>query len=69
MGEALPTALGQGVAYERFQSERWSLDKPWYHIEAIDRYAKRIFPLVKRTLAHRDRVFDESFLREALALY
>ena len=66
--EALPTAIAQGVAGEAFQDGRWSADHPWYHISAVDRYAKRIFPIVKRALAAGDS-FDETFLKEVIAAY
>jgi len=66
--EALPTALGQGLAYEKFLPERWSLDLPWYDREVVDHYAKRLYPLVKRAF-ERGGNFDESFLRRALAVY
>jgi hypothetical protein len=64
--EALPTAIAQGLAYQRFLPERWSMDRPWYHREEIDVYAKRIFPLVKQTFESGGS-FDEEFLRRALA--
>ena len=67
--EALPTAIAQGVAYQRFVPGRWSMDQRWYHIDSVDRYAKRLFPLVKQVLADDGVAFDEAFLRKAVALY
>ena len=64
--EALPTALGQGVASRRFQSD-FSLDARWYHLQEVDAYAKLIYPLVARTLRRGDRL-DAEFVREAVGL-
>ena len=66
--EALPTAIAQGVAGEVFQDGRWSPDHTWYHIAAVDRYAKRIFPIVKRALTAGDS-FDSAFLSKVIAAY
>ncbi|HET6372556.1 MAG TPA: hypothetical protein VFG76_04575, partial [Candidatus Polarisedimenticolia bacterium] len=44
--EGLPTALGQGLAERRLREEAFSLSAPWYHIDAIDRFAKLIYPQV-----------------------
>jgi hypothetical protein len=66
--EALPTALGQGVVDEEFRPRSWSTDAPWYHTAEVDRYAKEIFPLVKRALAHGLQ-FDEAFVKAALMRY
>ena len=66
--EALPTAIAQGVASEAFQDGRWSRDSSWYHISAVDRYAKRIFPIVKQALNAGDS-FDEAFLKEVIAAF
>ena len=65
--EALPTALAQGLAEERFRPG-WQAGSPWYHLPAVDRYAKRIFPLVKQALDER-RTLDESLLRELIEAY
>jgi hypothetical protein len=66
--ESLPTAIGQGVAYERFQSERWSTQMRWYHIETIDTYAKRIYPTIRAALKSH-RKFDDQLLIELIRLY
>ena len=66
--EALPTALGQGVAAQRFNDADWGMRHRWYHTQAVDRYAKQIYPLVRDTLA-AGGTFDESFLDAAVALY
>ena len=49
--EALPTALGQGVAAARFQPRSFTMRQDWYHIAEVDRLAKRIYPIVDRALA------------------
>jgi hypothetical protein len=66
--EALPTALGQGVADRTFRPGAWSKRLRWYHTDEVDGYAKALYPLVDRALA-TGRRFDEAFLRDALALY
>ena len=68
LAEALPTAIAQGVAAERFEPDDWSMRQPWYHRVEVDRYAKLLHPLVRGTLA-RDGKFDRAFLERALALY
>jgi hypothetical protein len=65
--EALPTAIAQGVADSRFRRVAWSRDAPWYHVEAIDDYAKRIFPRVRQALV-AEQVLDEALVRELVAL-
>jgi hypothetical protein len=65
--EALPTAIAQGVADSRFRRGGWSRDAPWYHVAAIDDYAKRIFPRVRRALVE-DQGLDEPLVRELVAL-
>ena len=68
LGEALPTAIAQGVAHGRFEGKTWSRSRPWYHLEEIDAYAKRLFDLLERTLANGG-TFDEAFVRSAVKLY
>ncbi|HEX5042159.1 MAG TPA: hypothetical protein VFV75_04585 [Candidatus Polarisedimenticolaceae bacterium] len=63
--EALPTALGQGVADRAF-SAHWSTGRRWYHTPDVDRYAKELLPLVDRALAENG-VLDEAFLAGAAA--
>jgi hypothetical protein len=63
--EALPTALGQGVAARRFEPG-WSEDRPWYHREDVDRYAKTIYPLVEQALDGERPRLDEPLMRELL---
>ena len=64
-GEALPTALGQGVADRSFRPLNWSLDGPWYHRQDVDRCAKRIYPVVREAL-DRGLTLDEGFVERAL---
>jgi hypothetical protein len=66
--EALPTALGQGVAGERFLGDRWSATGRWYHTDPVDLYAKDLFPLVRKSLGKGKR-FDDAFLKKALSIY
>jgi hypothetical protein len=68
MLEALPTAIGQGVAGQAFRRATWSLDQRWYGREDVDRFAKAIFPLVRETLNNGGRL-DRPFLEKALAAY
>jgi hypothetical protein len=65
--EALPTAIAQGVAEQRFLKE-WTSNDPWYHVESVDRYAKRIFPLVKQALDKRQPL-GEVLLQELVRAY
>ncbi|RMF76214.1 MAG: hypothetical protein D6738_01905 [Acidobacteria bacterium] len=48
--EALPTALGQGVAERRLARARWRQRNTWYHLQEIDRYAHAIYPIVARAI-------------------
>ena len=65
--EALPTALAQGVATERY-APRFSFRVPWYHRDEVDRYAKAIYPKIRRAL-RKKRVLDEAFVAELLDLF
>jgi hypothetical protein len=66
--EALPTAIAQGVADRSFRPEDWSRRQPWYHTEAVDRYAKRIFPLVEEALRQNGSL-DESLVKRLVGAY
>jgi hypothetical protein len=66
--EALPTAIAQGVAWERMGPPGWSLERPWYHLDPVDEYAKRLYPLVRKALKDGGR-FDEAFVERAVARY
>ena len=68
LGEALPTALGQGLADRTFRPKQWSRKYTWYHIESVDRFAKAIFPVVEEAL-ETGRPFDERFLRKVQEVY
>jgi len=63
LGEAVPTALGQGIADKMFRPRGWSLGHPWYHIPEVDLLAKRIFPLVQVTLQD-GKTFDDRFVEQ-----
>ena len=64
--EAIPTALGQGVADRAFREREWSMEDDWYHTRDVDRCAKRIYPVVRAALDAGDEL-DEVFLKRALA--
>jgi hypothetical protein len=64
-GEAIPTALGQGVADRLFRPSSWSLDGPWYHTQEIDACAKRIFAAVSDAL-DAGLTLDEELVRRAI---
>lgn len=66
--EALPTAIGQGAAGQRFRPGRWSPRDRWYHIAAVDVYAKRIYPIITDALAG-GRVLDEPLVRRLVDAY
>jgi hypothetical protein len=65
LGEAIPTALGQGVADHMFRPDAWSTGRPWYHTRDVDLLAKRMYPVVASALDH-GKTLDESFLRAVL---
>lgn len=62
LGEAIPTALGQGVADRMFRPDQWRPDGPWYHLLEVDATAKRIYPIVAYALDAGEPL-DEAFLR------
>jgi len=64
-GEAIPTALGQGVADRAFRPSSWSLDGPWYHTQEVDACAKRIFAVVSAAL-DAGSTLDEELVRRAI---
>jgi hypothetical protein len=63
--EAIPTALGQGVADRAFRSSSWSIDNPWYHTKDVDLCAKRIFDVVTAAL-DGGLSLDEELVRRAV---
>jgi len=66
--EALPTALGQGLATARLTPAGFHLSSKWYHTPAIDTFAKRIYPIVAREI-DAGRTIDGPFLDEAIRAY
>jgi hypothetical protein len=66
--EALPTALGQGVADRAFRPRSWSKRQIWYHTRDVDTYAKALYPLVREAL-ETGEPFDEAFFKKAVAVY
>jgi hypothetical protein len=63
--EAIPTALGQGVADRAFRSSSWSIDSPWYHTKDVDACAKRIFEIVNAAL-DEGLTLDDELVRRAV---
>jgi hypothetical protein len=66
--EALPTALGQGVADRAFRPLDWSRRAPWYDSPEVDAYAKAIYPLVQQAV-ELGSYFDAEFVRLAVSRY
>lgn len=66
--EALPTALGQGVADRAFRPLDWSRRAPWYDVAQVDAYAKAIYPLVQQAI-DLGSYFDPEFVRLAVSMY
>lgn len=56
--EALPTALGQGLAEEKLAPYLFREHSTWYHIETIDRLAKKIYPVVADAFREKKRIDD-----------
>ena len=63
--EALPTALGQGVAARAFLRSRWSPNVGWYHTEDVDRFAKQIYPEIQKAM-NEGSPFDAALLSRIL---
>jgi hypothetical protein len=59
--EAIPTALGQGVADRAFRPAEWTTEGPWYHIVEVDTYARQIYPMVADAL-EAGLSYNEAFL-------
>lgn len=66
--EALPTALGQGLAVAQLTPGGFDPEGSWYHMDAIDRFAKRIYPIVRREVESGGTI-DGPFLDEAIRAY
>ncbi|HZE89253.1 MAG TPA: hypothetical protein VE404_06880 [Verrucomicrobiae bacterium] len=65
--EALPTALGQGLADARFSPATFRETGAWYHVADVDALAKAIFPAVRD--AFRDgRRLEEKTIDEIARL-
>ncbi|HHN74708.1 MAG TPA: hypothetical protein ENK10_05715 [Acidobacteria bacterium] len=60
--EALPTALGQGVARATLAPRDFQFRDTWYHIKEIDRFAHRIYTAVRQEInssrSYADRLPD-----------
>ena len=68
LGEALPTAIGQGVADRTFRPKEWSRNAPWYHRADVDGYAKALHGPANHAIATGLK-FDEAFLRHAILIW
>ena len=64
--EGIPTALGQGLAEATLARRSFSLRKRWYHLDAIDLFAKIIYPVLRDAVAGGRRLRD-GVLPEAAA--
>jgi hypothetical protein len=64
-GEAIPTALGQGVADRMFRPWSWSESGPWYHTDEVNRCAKLIYPIVREAL-DSGKTLDDGLVSRAL---
>jgi hypothetical protein len=64
--EGIPTALGQGLAEATLSRRSFSLRKTWYHRDAIDRFAKTVYPVLHDAVAAGRRLRD-GVLPEAVA--
>ncbi len=64
--EALPTALGQGLAQLRLAPESYRPEHPWYHLESVDRYAHALLPPVSRAFDSGE-LFSEIPPRQLIA--
>lgn len=56
--EGVPTALGQGLAEARLSPRSFSRTQRWYHTDAIDRFAKMIFPAVESAVGGGRKIGD-----------
>lgn len=66
--ESLPTALGQGLAVARLTPRDFDLRASWYHIPLIDRFAKMIYPILRRHM-EAGRTIEGPFLEEVVRAY
>src|SRR5262249_37693929 len=66
--EALPTALGQGLATATLTPDEFDMGSSWYHIPSIDRFAKQIYPIVRREVESK-RTIDGAFLDDVIREY
>jgi hypothetical protein len=68
MQEALPTALGQGLATARLTPDDFDERLGWYHIEEIDVLAHAIYPIVRREVG-AGHTIDGPFIEECVRAY
>jgi hypothetical protein len=66
--EALPTALGQGLAVARLTPGVFDWNSSWYHVPEIERYAKRLYPIVRREI-DAGRTIEGPFFEEAIKAF
>jgi hypothetical protein len=60
--EALPTAIGQGLADSRLSPETFNERSRWYHIDDVDLLAKEIYPIVRMAF-ERGKHLDGAIMR------
>jgi hypothetical protein len=66
--EAIPTALGQGLAVARLQPEAFRPGATWYHVPEIDALAHLIYPRV-RDAVDSGRTIDGDFIEGCVRAY
>lgn len=66
--EAIPTALGQGLAVARLKRDGFRPDLGWYHVAEIDVLAHLIYPLVRDAM-DSGRTIDGDFIDACVRAY
>ena len=66
--EAIPTALGQGLAVARLKPEEFRPAMSWYHIPEIDALAHVIYPMVREGVGS-GRTIDGDFIESCVRAY
>lgn len=66
--EALPTALGQGLAVARLRPEDFRPETSWYHIPEIDAFAHLVYPLAREAIGS-GRTIDGDFVEACVRTY
>jgi hypothetical protein len=66
--EALPTALGQGLAVARLQPEAFRMNAGWYHIPEVDALAHLVYPLTRDAVGS-GRPIDGDFIEACVRVW